>query len=192
MAITTNMTNEEIREEIYNLRRALRADIAEVKQFSKTSAVLPKYAVNRMAKVEKAMKEKAVKYMDRKELTSTLRELRDIRALKSSTKAGALETAENFEPIKYQLERLPQELQDKFWEVYGEVAGSTGTDFRLFKYTAMHGIMTMIDSGIDENDLAEMIELAYRKTQITTEGGGDSERANLLFSEFMSELFPKY
>ena len=194
MRLTADLTPEEMREEIYDLRRELRPRIREIREFSKVSRI-PQYAVNRMREIEKEMRETSVKNMDEKQLRNTLRDLRYISELKTSTMEGAIETSEKFEPLRDKLNTLPEDVQRKFWKVYDNFYNLVGYDqAERFKYELFQSNLIDMVSGtdIDEKEVAKKIEEVYRRMTAITGGGGRTEDARLLFTDELRKLFSEY
>ena len=132
MKLSSTLSDKELRQEIYKLRRELRADIGEIKNEIKTDKSIPTYAVNDFKEAEKSMRQKSVRSMGRKDLVSTYRNLTYIRNLKSSTLEGArdvidsLETVKNRiklmgdvnQPLSNLLEQSSKSTTEKFWDIF--------------------------------------------------------------------------
>lgn len=161
-----DMSEEELRKEIYGIRRELRSDIKAVRDLQKVSTAIPTYATNQMKNIEKTMRTKSVKNMDKSELVTTLRDLKYIRGLKSSSVEGAKKTAKSFEPLKDKLESLSENMRDKFWEIYGKAYGQLKGNLESFKYEIFESdLIDVITSNTDTSELALKIEQIYRDIQ---------------------------
>lgn len=200
-SITSNLNDKELRQEIYKLRRDLREDLREVKEFSKAEVILPTYAVDHFKKAEKSMREKSVRSMDRKELESVYRQLHYIRGLKSSTVQGGLdaiatlESAKNRvaeikdENLKYMLSKLDRTELDQFWKIYGKVFEG-GDLAEQFKYEIWNTIIDYMEGGrFDEGTFAKKISDLYESVQIDANTGGFADDAEILFTQALRELF---
>lgn len=140
-------TDKEIRDYIYELRRELRESLKEVRAFIRESkeggapsSFLPNYALKHMAKAETAMRKKAVKYMDRKELFSTYRRLEYVKNLVSSTLEGAKKTQRDFSPVQSQLDQMDKETKKKLWKIYDKVLEENQALFK-YRYELMQEII---------------------------------------------------
>ena len=208
MRLTADLTPDEMREEIYDLRRELRPRIREIREFSKVSRI-PQYAVKDMARLETAMRKTSVRDMDEKQLRNTLRDLRYIESLETSTLEGAIETQEKFEPFKEKLEKLPEHIQQKYWDIYDEFYHSVGKGMEAerFKYEVFQSELINLMEQLapnftysDDKDykdpevkrLSDLIEKAYREMTLITNESGDLGNARLLFTNELAKLFPKF
>lgn len=199
---TSDLNDKELRQEIYKLRRDLREDLREVKEFSKTEVVLPTYAIDNFKKAEKSMREKSVRSMDRKELESVYRQLSYVRNLKSSTVQGGLDTIATLESaknrvaelkdvdLKHMLSELDSTALDQFWKIYGKAFEKSRDLQERFKYELWNTIIDYMESGnIDEGVFATKISNLYKSTQIDANTGGFADDAEILFTQGLRELF---
>lgn len=127
------MSEEELKKEIYKLRRELRVDIRGVRELKKSLPFSPSYATEKMTKLEKKMRETPVIRMDKKQLKDTLRELQYTRSLKSSSVEGIKQSESTLENLK-QVQTLSKDLQDKFWDIYRVFYEETKGLAELYKY----------------------------------------------------------
>lgn len=130
----SQMSEEELKKEIYKLRRDLRVDIRGVRELKKSSPLSPSYAIDKMAEIEKRMRETPVIRMDKKQLKDTLRDLMYTRNLKSSTVKGIQEAEPIMANLKDQLASLSKDIQDKFWDIYKIFYEDTKGLGELYKY----------------------------------------------------------
>lgn len=177
------MTDKEIRKEIYDLRRELRADISEVNRLRNTSdSAIPTYATDRMKVLEREMREKSVKNMSRNELENVYRDLKYVRGLKSSTVEGAIKTGRTIEPLKEKLKTLSPDLQKNFWAIYSKLYGDTATEIDRFKYVIFESdLVDSIYQGMDVDDFTNTIEKLFREyLEIYETDGGIRREAEKL------------
>ena len=145
MVISSQLTDEQLRKEIYKLRRVLRPDIREVRAAAKTSPDIPTDAVTQMAKLETAMRKTAVRKMTRKELNTTWRQLSYIRGLKSSKLEGAQEMTQSFQPFRERMSNLSKDYQDVVWKAFNRFYNYAGqTIAEQFKYEIFLSNLTQV------------------------------------------------
>lgn len=179
-----------LRQAIYDLRRELREDIKEVKEYSKTSFV-PLDAVLSMREIEDYMVRKPVKSMDIKDLRKTYKELDYIRGLKSSTLEGAKATGTIYmDDLKKRLLELPKNEQEEFWKMYGQVKRDIPIS-ELFKYDIIKTLDDVyIKSGVrDSRGLTQTIEDMFKISEKYKYMSGDeSYDTSIRFTDMLSEL----
>lgn len=190
MRLTSRMTPKELRKEIYSLRRQLRTNLKGVRELQKFSPLVPRYATNKMKELEKQMRQTSVRKMEEKELRNLYRDLNYISGLKSSTPAGAMETAERFEPLRQRLNNFSESLRDKFWRIYGKIYESSNGTIDKFKYTIFESdLIDEISSATDEDELVQRIIEEYDETyKELSKNASDNERQQL-FTQKLSTLF---
>jgi hypothetical protein len=193
---SSRLTDEELRREIYSLRRTLKEDIRAVREASKLDPTIPRDAINQYKKISKLMKEKSVRSMDTRDLKSTYRQLGYIRGLKSSTLEGAEKTAETFYPIKQFLDVLSPTLRDEFWDYYGK-AYKENPFLEKFKYEIMEISKDIMISGrqLTPKLLTELLQImvdkdseAFGDLPITNEDLTSGSLAILLEKGFSSTV----
>ena len=185
----TELNDKELRREIYALRRALRTDIKEVRDISKSSPTIPTYAISHLSKAENEMRTKSVKKREGAELLSIYRQLKYTRGLKSSTLEGALETAEKFEPIAEHLKSLSQEKRQEFWDIYGELYKHSST-LERFKYELFEYIDSKFGEDLPEDIASTLIE-EYAKAVEGDYGTRTDEEIAIQFTSSLDELLSK-
>lgn len=204
MNSSRDLTDKELRQEIYKLRRELRADMQDIRQALKSERNLPDYALRDFREAEKSMREKSVSKQDRKELQSTYRNLQYIRGLKSS-KAENLQDVYNKvtkriddvskinnADLNYFLQHADKDVVKMFWDIYkGTFEGASGIR-ENFKYELFGTIVDYIESGgLNEKYFALVVEALYRDTQLDSDGGFNSD-ADIQFTEELRKLFSDF
>lgn len=204
--LSSQLTEKELRKEIYRLRRELRASVKEVRELSRTSNLIPTYSVSKMRELERRYRSKSVSNMTKAELVSNFRALEYIQGLKSSTVSGALEIAHKFEPFKNELNELPESDRKAFWDAYQRFYNETRGTAERFKYelfdtSVLRTITNRIRNGETASDIATTLvnifnqssaEYAYRQQEIIRgifEGKGAGENNDvILFSSKLKNL----
>ena len=170
-----------LRRDVYALRRALRADVAEVKAYIKERKrltkniaktedmredyhIIPDVAVRRLKNLEKEMKANPVKYMTKKELLSTYRQLKYIRGLKTSTLEGSKEVAKHFNSIATSLSKLSDEHLKKFWDTYEHLTDISPL-YKHMRYEIFSGLADIVGkTNMTAEELGEAIDKLYDKS----------------------------
>lgn len=170
-----------LRRDIYALRRALRADISQVKAYIKEHKrltkniaktedmredyhIIPDVAVRKFKSIEKEMKANPVRYMDKKELLSTYRQLKYIRGLKSSNIEGAVIIAEHFKSIATPLSKLSDEKLEKFWDTYEHLLDISAI-YKYMRYEIFTGLADVASkTNLNADELAQAIDNLYDKS----------------------------
>lgn len=181
--------DKELRKIIYKLRTALRDDMRQIREVENQSPLIPLDARQKFTKLERLMREKAVRNMSHKELLSTYRQLEYIRNLKSSTLRGALETAEKFSPIKEHLSSFSEEKRKEWWSVYGEIYKHAST-MEQYKYDIFQVVDQLFGNMDTKEIINDMIE-EYDKILESGRGNISDEKVSLLFSEKLRDLLDK-
>lgn len=192
MKLSSNLSDKELRQEIYKLRRELRVDIGEIKREIKTDKTIPTYAVNDFKEAEKSMRAKSVRSMGRKDLVSTYRNLTYIRNLKSSTLEGArdvidsLETVKNRiklmgdvnQPLSNLLEQSSKSTTEKFWDIFKRTFDGRADLRERYKYEIWNSIADYMEQGGTNNEeFSSMVEALYDKVL-------DNEYTDISFEEY--------
>lgn len=163
--LAPDLSLKEMRQEIYRLRRELRADLKEVRELSRTSSLtIPQDALKHMRDLEKrTTKSKggtAVSHMGERELRNLYRDLEYVRGLKSSTPEGASKSAITWQPVKEFLDSTTEETRDKFWEVYNKLVSNRYLEEK-FKYEIFEILRQQTEYGnlsdIDESAMAQLV-----------------------------------
>lgn len=179
-----------LRQAIYDLRRELREDIKEVKEYSKTSFV-PLDAVLAMKDIEDYMVRKPVKSMDIKDLRKTYKELDYIRGLRSSTLEGAKSTGTIYmDDLKKRLLELSKNEQEEFWKMYAQVKRDIPIS-ELFKYDIIKTLDDVyIQNGVrDSRGLTQTIEDMFKISEkYKYMSGDDTDVTSIRFTDLLSEL----
>lgn len=184
--MSSNYKNDEkIRRDIYALRRPLRSDIKSIRSMIKQNAIIPDIAVRKMANLEKQMRMKSVKRMSGEELVSTLRQLKYIRGLKTSTVEGAKETASHYDDIAPKLKHLSKSQIRKFWDTYEHLTDISPL-YKYMKYEIFSGLADVVTKlNLSSEELGEAIDKLYQKS---VEGELDDEpkdkKTRLLLQSF--------
>lgn len=203
------MDEKQLRKEIYNLRKNLRQDIKAVRGDFRTATSYakelknvdkeveitsyPTYALDDMRKLEKLFRQKAVRYMDKKELQDTYRDLRYIRNLKSSTVEGAREVFENFQPIADKLGKLDEKERKAFWDIYKYARENKGL-LEHFKYQLFNELVdskAYVELKGNEEGIRSLAEKIQEKFH-TTYKGGDYEQQQISFTNALKDLLQQY
>lgn len=192
MKLSSNLSDKELRQEIYKLRRELRVDIGEIKNEIKTDKSIPTYAVDDFRKAEKYMREKSVRSMGRRELVSTYRNLTYIRNLKSSTLEGARDVIDNLETVKNRiklmgdvnqplsnlLEQSSKSTNEKFWDIFKRTFDGRADLRERYKYEIWNSIADyMEEGGTNSEEFSSMVEALYDKVL-------DNEYNDISFEEY--------
>lgn len=193
MNSSRDLTDKELRQEIYKLRRELRADMREIRELLKSERNLPDYALRDFREAEKSMREKSVSKQDRKELQRTYRNLQYIRGLKSSKAQNLNEIYNNLkihiDKIDTNLKNVDQNTVNKFWDIYKKVFEGASGIRENFKYEIFSTISDfMISGGESPEEFALKIEDLYRDVQLNSDGGFNSN-ADIQFTEELRKLF---
>lgn len=196
-----------LRRDIYALRRALREDISQVdeyinerkrltKNIAKTEDmrevyhIVPDIAIRKFRAIEKDMKKNPVKYMDKKDLLSTYRQLKYIRGLKSSTLEGSKDIAKHFNSIATPLSKLSPEHIKKFWDTYEHLLDRAKL-YRYIKYDIFTGLANVVGKiNMSAKELGAAIDQLYDKSvrgELNIDENTD-ETTKLLFHSFESIL----
>lgn len=156
-------TKEQLRREIYSLRRGLRADIKEIKTEIGEDGIYPTWAIDQMRPVETLMRKKAVKYMKKGELQSIYRKLTHIRQLKTSKLEGVKSVAEHLKSNIPNITKLSNEQLKKLWASYGKLVGELKIlkDYKYDVYTALADVATQAE--LSDEELAIRVESLYNK-----------------------------
>lgn len=176
---------KKLRRDIYALRRALRADIKDIRVLIKQDSITPDIAVRKMSKLEAQMREKSVSKMSKQELVSTYRQLKYIRGLKSSTVEGAKETASHYEDIAPKLKNLSKSQIKKFWDTYEHLTDISPL-YKYMKYEIFSGLADVVAKmNLSSEELGQAIDQLYQKS---VEGELDNEptdkKTRLLLQSF--------
>lgn len=192
MKTSKQMTDKELRQDIYKMRREVEANIKGVKELQKSesSLAVPTDAIQQYAKLNRLMRNKSVRRMDRDELISVRRQLAYIKGLKSSTVEGAKKTAVKFEPLNHKLKSLSPSLQDKFWEVYRKAYSDTKGQLENFKYEIFESdLIDTINSGTDTGELAQKIADKFREVSLKTTKDTPDDEKRRLFTDTLDTLY---
>ena len=204
--LSSQLTEKELRTEVYRLRRELRSSVKEVRELSRTSPTIPTYAIDKLKELERSYRKKSVSKMTKPELVSNYRALEYIRGLKSSTASGAIEVGRKFEPFKDELNKLSKSERDLFWDVYQRFYSETRGTAERFKYEVFDtGVLTSVvnraRAGYSASDIAGALLHAYRSSaaeyaqrqneiirSIFEDGEVDVNNGTVLFSSALKEF----
>lgn len=204
--LSSQLTEKELRKEVYRLRRELRSSVKEVRELSRTSTTIPTYAIDKLKELERSYRQKSVKRMTKPELVSNYRALEYIRGLKSSTVSGAIEVGRKFEPFKEELNKLSKSERDLFWDVYQRFYSETRGTAERFKYEVFDsGVLTSVvnraRAGYSASDIAGALLHAYQTSaveyarkqneiirSIFEDGEVDVNNGTVLFSSALKEF----
>ena len=192
MKPSKQMTDRELRRDIYETRRYVEANIKAVRELQKgePSLAIPTYATNQYALLKRQMRDKSVKKMSRTELISTRRQLQYIKGLKSSTVEGAKETAVKFSPLADKLKALSPQLQDKFWEIYRKAYSDTKGQLERFRYELFSSdLIDQVGIGTDTGELAHLISEKYRELELETTKDTPEEEKRELFTQRLKSIY---
>lgn len=189
MKTSSQMSNEELRQYIYDNRRELRKNIKEVRELKKLSPLIPNYALTNMTKLEKRMREKAVKNMNREELITVYRDLNYTLNLKSSTAEGAEFLREHFEPFAEKISSLSESLQNKFWNAFKKVYEDTKGNSEAYKYIIFDsGLIDKIYNNTSEDDIAITLINFIKDTEKETGKYASNFEKQIVFGNKLNSL----
>lgn len=163
VSATYYMSDDELRKEIYDLRRGLRKDIKEVRDFireskeSGTSSSYPQFAIKDMAKMNTYFRKNAVSKMSRSELEKSYRRLQYIRGLDTSTKEGMISAISSMGKVWETLEKLTDEQKKKFWDLY-KYSRQLNPNIDRYKYNFLNETVSEAEDIDDPEYLANRID----------------------------------
>lgn len=171
-----DLSTEELRNEVYKLRRNLMKNMRRVEELSSSPFSVPNYAEKHLGEITKEIKKTPIKNMSDKQLRSTYRKLKYIEGLKSSTLEGAKETiASGIEEVKEKLSSMSEKKQDKFWDLYEEALHKSGT-FERFKYEIFDVYVDKVRARDNTGQIAENLEKLLKQFELYEET--DNEASN--------------
>lgn len=185
-----DMTDKEIRKEIYKLRRELKKEAKDLINLAEVDKLIPLTAVEQLNQFEEELRKgKSVKRQDTKELRKTLRQIRYINNLESSHVDGAIKGGRRFEPIRQTVEQLNEEQKKEFWQVYKDLykEGPIYERFRYEIYEIMDKSWNAEYSASPEQLVTAIKDL--RDAVIDVYGGGlSNEDIDAIFGEELKKL----
>lgn len=201
MKLSSQMTDTELRKEIYNLRRDLRQRLGEVRAEAKTSPtfyhesadtdrkiekkIIARSALEHFKEAEKTMRKTAVRDMDTKQLRNMYRDLKYIAGLKSSTLEGATITASRYDPFAKTMESLSEDMRNLVWDVYSKLYAERGTGLERYKYEIFESGLTQEITPANAEQLAQTLSDLLKETEAYAEPW----EKNLYFARRLSEVF---
>lgn len=183
------LSDKALRHEIYAVRRELREDLKQVREIAKNQPHFPRYSLQHMSKLEKQMRDVAVRDMSTTQLRTLYRDLNYIKSLKSSSVKGVTSMSFALEPIKEDLKTFSKTKQKEFWDMYGRLYQVYSESSR-FKYEIIPLAFEYFQQGGKIDNITDKFETLLRET-IKSSGGGfaNNETFRLRFTEGLRDIF---
>lgn len=188
-----DMSDAELRKEIYKLSRDLYKEARLIKEAHRADPLIPDIKAKEVVKLKTDMRKNPTKYMERKDLIKRARQIRYLNDLKTTRFSTAVGTGRQYEPIRQYVSKLSPEEKQEFFKVYQKLYERTSS-YEKFKYELFEDMLDYRKAvkGNEEmyQQLADIIIQARDTIDRDFYDLEQSER-DALFRESMQDLFGK-